>query len=111
MTRQRRRSFPMRFPPTLALAACLLVAAADPPEAKKDPQSAREPRSGPGAGQKYLERFAGDWQVAKAFYPRAGEPVRAGGHCRQAMIHGGRFLQSDFVFGEGERKTTGLGII
>ena len=27
------------------------------------------------------------------------------------MIQGGRFLQSDFTFGEGDRKTTGLGLI
>jgi hypothetical protein len=27
------------------------------------------------------------------------------------MVHGGRFLQSSFVFGEGEGKTTGQGLI
>ncbi|MDR3637527.1 MAG: DUF1579 family protein [Isosphaeraceae bacterium] len=78
---------------------------------KKDPQSAYEPRSRPGAGQKLLEKFVGDWHVVKTFHPRAGEPVRSEGRCRQNMIHEGRFLQSDFVFGEGERKSTGLGII
>jgi hypothetical protein len=27
------------------------------------------------------------------------------------MIHGGRFLQSDFTFGHGEEKTTGTGLV
>ena len=27
------------------------------------------------------------------------------------MVHGGRFLKSEFVFGEGEAKTTGTGMI
>jgi hypothetical protein len=79
---------------------------------KKDPQSTVEPRSGPGAGQKFLEKFVGDWDVAKAFYPRGGgEPARSKGTCKQAMIHDGRFLQSDFTFGDGAAKTTGLGLI
>src|SRR6476646_3716123 len=101
----------MRFLASLAAATCLLMAA-DPPEQKKDPQAAVEPRSGPGSGQKLLERFAGDWDVAKAFYPRGGgEPSRATGRCRQTMIHDGRFLQSEFVFEQAGRKTTGLGLI
>ena len=73
------------------------------------------PRTNPGPGRgpvrSFLEKFAGDWDVAKTFYPRTGEPVRGSGQCRQSMIHGGRFLQSDFVFGEGPTKLTGLGII
>jgi hypothetical protein len=92
---------------TLGLAA----AAAQPTQDRKDPQSTYEPRSGPGAGQKFLEKFVGDWEVAKAFYPRGGEPARARGECRQRMVHGGRFLQSEFVFGEGAARTTGTGLI
>ena len=92
---------------TLALGA----AAAEPPPERKDPQSACEPRSAPGAGQKFLAKFVGDWEVAKAFYPRAGEPARSRGQCRQRLIHGGRFLQSEFVFGEGASKTTGTGLL
>jgi hypothetical protein len=92
-----------------------LVAADDPPPDKKpapqDPQSALEPRSGPGAGQKFLEKFVGDWAVVKTFHPRTGEPVRQAGECRQTMIHGGRFLQSEFTFGSGPTRTTGTGII
>jgi hypothetical protein len=80
-------------------------------EARRDPQSSLEPRSGPGAGQKYLESFVGDWDVVKVFHPRAGEPVRATGTCHQTMIHDGRFLQSEFVFEQGGRKSTGLGLI
>ena len=40
-----------------------------------------------------------------------GEPVRATGTCRQKMIHDGRFVQSEFVFDQGGKKSTGLGII
>jgi hypothetical protein len=100
-------------PPALTVIVTLAVTAtiaAQPP--KGDPQSAIEPRSGPGAGQKFLSQFVGDWDVAKTFHPRSGgEPTRAPGTCRQAMIHEGRFLQSEFTFGEGAAKTTGLGLI
>lgn len=78
---------------------------------KKDPLQSFEPRSKPGAGQKFLEKFAGDWDVVKTFHPRKGEPVRATGTCRQTMIHGGRFLQSEFTFISNTGKTTGLGLI
>jgi hypothetical protein len=88
-----------------------LVGAAEPPPEKKDPQSTFEPRSKPGVGQKFLEKFVGDWTVEKTFYPQKGDPVRQKGECKQAMMHDGRFLRSEFVFGEGETKTTGLGII
>ena len=53
----------------------------------------------------------GDWDVAKAFSPPSGEPVRRNGVCRQTMINGGRFLKSDFVFERNGKKTTGLGLI
>jgi len=90
----------------------LLAGSGQPPAAdKKDPQSAIEPRSGPGAGQKFLEKFVGDWEVTKTFHPRAGEPVTTKGTCRQTMIHGGRFLQSEFLFDGPGGKTTGTGTI
>jgi hypothetical protein len=97
----------------LAVAAGFLLAVgpSQGQQPSKDAQSSYEPRSRPGAGQKLLEKFAGDWDVVKTFHPRNGEPVRSEGRCRQTMIHNGRFLQSDFVFGEGERKSTGMGII
>jgi hypothetical protein len=78
---------------------------------KKDPQSAIEPRSGPGVGQKFLEKFVGDWEVTKTFHPRTGDPVTAQGTCRQTMVHGGRFLQSEFTFDGPTGKTTGTGTI
>ena len=80
-------------------------------QAKSDPQSAVEPRSGPGIGQKFLEQFVGDWDVVKTFYSRSGTPSTTTGVCRQSMIHEGRFLQSEFTFQQGESKTTGLGLI
>jgi hypothetical protein len=78
---------------------------------KKDPQAAYEPRSKPGVGQKFLEKFVGDWDVAKTFHPRMGEPTRQKGQCRQSMTHGGRFLQSEFTFDADSGKTTGTGLI
>jgi hypothetical protein len=98
---------------------CFLVGAGepsqkdqDPKKQDKDPQSTVEPRSNPGAGQKFLEKFVGDWEVAKTFYSRSGDPSRSKGECRQTMIHEGRFLQSDFVFQQVDgKKTTGMGII
>jgi Protein of unknown function (DUF1579) len=106
---------PPRTLRTLAfLAAATVLAAAHAPaqdKKDKDPQSAYEPRSGPGAGQKFLEKFVGDWDVAKTFYSRTGQPNKSQGRCRQTMVQGGRFLQSEFTFGEGESQTTGLGLI
>jgi hypothetical protein len=94
------------------LAAGGLTALAQPPAKDKDPQSAYEPRSGPGAGQKFLEKFVGDWEVGKTFYPRSGgEPAQTTGQCRQRMIHDGRFLESSFAFEQKGTKTTGLGLI
>ena len=93
------------------LLAAWLVGAAEPPRDQKDPQSAYEPRSKPGAGQKFLEKFVGDWEVEKTFYPQTGDPVRAKGECKQTMIHEGRFLRSEFVFRQGDSQTTGTGLI
>src|SRR5262249_23665561 len=94
----------------IALTALVLARAEAQPPAK-DPQSSFEPRSGPGAGQKYLERFVGDWDVEKIFFPRSGEPARSTGECRQKMIHDGRFLQSDFTFEGVNGNTSGMGLI
>jgi len=88
-----------------------LGGAGQPPEQRKDPQSTYEPRSEPGAGQKYLAALAGDWEVIKTFYPRSGDPVKVSGQCRQTMIHDGKFLQSEFVFDQAGKKTTGLGLV
>jgi hypothetical protein len=106
----------MRLPIRMLLVGVVIAflsqAGAQPPPAKdKDPQSQLEPRSGPGAGQKYLERFVGDWSVAKTFFPRSGEPAKSSGTCRQGMIHDGRFLQSDFTFESPSGKSTGMGLI
>ena len=87
---------------------------ADPPKDEKkksDVQDKFEPSSAPGEGQKYLSKFAGDWSVEKTIYPTTGDPERVKGECRQVMVQGGRFLQSDFTFGSGDEKTTGFGLI
>jgi hypothetical protein len=101
----------MRLAASMLVVACVLIAADDPVPAKKDAQASYEPRSAPGVGQKFLEKMVGEWEVTKSFYPRTGEPARVKGECHQAMIHSGRFLQSDFVFGQGDSKTTGMGVI
>jgi hypothetical protein len=101
----------MRLFESLIVACLLTIAATAGAQVPKDGQSSFEPRSTTGIGQKYLEKFVGEWEVAKIFYPRTGEPVRTPGQCRQTMIQDGKFLQSDFVFQQGNRKTTGTGII
>src|SRR5262249_21275034 len=79
---------------------------------KKDPQSSFEPRSAPGEGQKFLEKFVGGWDVEKTFYPRSGDaPFHQKGECAQTMIHDGRFLQSDFTFRQDQARTTGKGLL
>jgi hypothetical protein len=95
----------------LVPAAVVLLAAAGQPPDKKDPQGAFEPKSKPGAGQKFLEKFAGEWDVAKTFHPKAGEPFKQKGECKQTMTHGGRFLQSEFTFTTADGKSTGTGLI
>lgn len=82
-----------------------------PAGAPRDAQSAYEPRSDPGEGQRFLARMEGDWDVTKTFYPRTGDPVVSRGTCKQHMIHGGRFLQSDFIFDDPAGRTTGTGVI
>ena len=97
----------------IGMTAVLMAVGAQEPaqERERDPQARYEPGSGPGVGQGFLARFAGEWDVVKTFHPREGEPVRLGGTCRQEMVQGGRFLRSDFRFGEGEAATTGMGLI
>src|SRR3954453_8895205 len=70
---------------TTILACGLLVGAASAQQAPKEAQSTYEPRSTPGLGQKHLQKFVGDWDVQKVFYPATGEPVRVSGECRQSM--------------------------
>jgi hypothetical protein len=92
----------------------LFVGASQPParpDDKKDPLAAFEPKSNPGVGQQFLEKFVGEWEVAKSFHPKKGEPTQQKGMCRQTMIHGGRFLQSEFTFEVDGGKTTGTGLI
>src|ERR1700722_12594716 len=67
----------------------------------KDPQAAYDPRSGPGVGQQFLQKFVGDWAVDKVFHPRTGDPTVTKGECHQMMINEGKFLQSQFVFFDG----------
>jgi hypothetical protein len=78
---------------------------------QRDAQPRGEPSSAPGAGQKFLERIVGQWDVTKVIHLGAGEPIRTSGRCRQSMIQDGRFLQSEFVFQQDDRRSTGLGII
>ena len=70
-----------------------------------------EPPNAPGAGQKLLAQFAGDWDLVKTFFPAEGKPRVTQGTVRQYMIQDGKFLQSDFTFfNEDGTKSTGTGI-
>ena len=70
-----------------------------------------EPPKAAGAGQKLLGQFAGDWDLVKTFFPANGKPILTKGTCKQYMIQGGKFLQSDFTFTNADgTKSTGTGI-
>ncbi|MBV8895426.1 MAG: DUF1579 family protein [Acidobacteriaceae bacterium] len=70
-----------------------------------------EPPNAAGAGQRLLAKFAGEWDVAKSFFPRSGAPIVTKGTCKQYMIQDGKFLQSDFTFFNSDgTKSTGTGI-
>ena len=70
-----------------------------------------EPPNTPGAGQKLLAQFAGDWDVVKKFFPQNGKPIVTNGTCKQYMIQDGKFLESDFTFSNPDgTKSTGTGI-
>ena len=70
-----------------------------------------EPPSAPGAGQKLLAQFVGDWDMVKTFFPANGKPAVTKGTVKQYMIQGGNFLQSDFVFFNADgSQSTGTGI-
>jgi Protein of unknown function (DUF1579) len=71
-----------------------------------------EPPNAAGAGQKLLEKFVGEWDVVKTFFPTNGQPRVQKGTCKQYMIQDGKFLQSDFTFFNSDgTKTTGTGIV
>src|SRR5208282_656632 len=80
----------------VALVLLLLMTTAGIPQQadkkQRDPQSTYEPRSAPGVGQKFLEKFVGEWDVGKTFYPVGGKPAQMQGKCRQTMVQEGRFL-------------------
>ncbi|MGA8159681.1 MAG: hypothetical protein WCB76_02680, partial [Acidobacteriaceae bacterium] len=44
-----------------------------------------EPPNAPGAGQKLLAQFVGNWDVVKTFYPKSGAPRVSKGECHQYM--------------------------
>jgi Protein of unknown function (DUF1579) len=70
-----------------------------------------EPQNAPGAGQRLLARFAGNWDVVKTFFPMNGKPIVSKGSCKQYMIQAGKFLESDFTFLNTDgTKSTGTGI-
>jgi hypothetical protein len=92
-------------------ALSFLTGSDSPAQSQADPQSKVEPRSNPGIGQKFLQTFAGDWDVVKLLHLRSGDPLRITGECHQTMVHDGRFLKSEFVFHHNGAKTTGLGMI
>jgi len=88
--------------------AMLLIAAA---ASGQQSHNQYEPPNAPGAGQKLLAQFAGDWDVVKTFFPMDGKPIVTKGSCKQYMIQDGKFLQSDFTFfGADGEKSTGTGI-
>jgi hypothetical protein len=100
-----------KLPAICLLAGSFAVAVFSRDMTTNNAETVFEPRSAPGAGQAFLEKFAGDWDVEKVFYPRDGVPIVTRGKCHQAMINDGRFLESDFTFYNSPTNITGIGII
>src|SRR6202453_5315357 len=90
--------------------ATLIIATAAVAAAQQTHNQYAAPHT-PGAGQKLLAQFAGDWDVVKSFFPQDGAPKVTKGTCKQYMIQDGKFLQSDFIFFDSDgTKSTGTGI-
>ena len=90
------------------ISAMLLIATA---AVAQQTHNQYEPPNGPGAGQKLLAQFAGDWDVTKTFFPMNKKPIVSKGACKQYMIQDGKFLQSDFTFFNADgTESTGTGI-
>ena len=71
-----------------------------------------EPPTAAGAGQTLLQKYVGDWEMTKKFFPATGNPTVTKGTVKQFMVQGGKFLESDFTFAEPDGgKSTGVGII
>ncbi|QNI33414.1 hypothetical protein H7849_05535 [Alloacidobacterium dinghuense] len=51
-----------------------------------------ESPNAPGAGQKQLAQFAGDWDVVKTFFPMNKNPIVSKGSRKQHMMQDGKFL-------------------
>jgi hypothetical protein len=91
----------------LILAAVLIASSV---VAQQTPEQ-YEPSNAPGAGQKLLAQFVGEWDVVRTFFPATGAPNVTKGTCKQYMVQGARFLQSDFTFVNPDgSKSTGAGL-
>ena len=101
----------MRTMRSAILAIALMMTVAARVAVAQQTQNQYEPANAPGAGQKLLAQFAGDWDVVKTFFPANGAPRVTKGTCKQYMIEDGKFLQSDFTFVNADgTKSTGTGI-
>jgi hypothetical protein len=90
------------------IAATLLIASA---AIAQQTHNQYEPPNAPGAGQRLLAQFTGDWDLVKTFFPMNGTPIVTKGTCKQYMIQDGKFLESDFTFFNPDgTKSTGTGI-
>jgi hypothetical protein len=90
------------------ITATLLIAAA---ALAQETHNQYEPPNPPGAGQKLLAQFTGEWDVIKTFFPLHGKPIVSKATCKQYMVQEGKFLQSDFTFFNPDgTKSTGTGI-
>jgi hypothetical protein len=91
----------------LFIAALLIATVA----AAQQTHNQYEPANTPGAGQRLLAQFAGNWEVVKTFFPIAGKPVATKGECKLYMVQGGKFLESDFTFFDTHgAESTGTGV-
>jgi len=94
---------------TISVMTLLLMAV---PAVAQQTHNQYEPANAPGAGQKLLAKFVGDWSVVDTFYPSKGTPKISKATCKQYMVMDGKFLESDFTFvdANGAKVATGTGI-
>lgn len=88
---------------TLAVAACLFLAASPalsddkPPAPPADPMAEWAKKNAPGPEHKLLEQMAGTFEAHAKFYGPPGQPpTESTGTSVNTMILGGRFLQQEY---------------
>ncbi|HYV37569.1 MAG TPA: DUF1579 family protein [Gemmataceae bacterium] len=94
----------------VALVAAGLLAVAESPA--QDTKATPAPQGGKDmTAKEFMAKLVGDYNVVRVFYGTTPDaPKKMNGTCKQFMSYN-NFLFSEFSFGEGDAKITGLGIL